>query len=114
MSLESYNGINITTFIQNVEWVTFQFTAPVDSNGEFIVPNTPQTFYLESVVIQPGTSAVPSVSIKRVPHFNFFHFLDISLLYCLLGVLSHCRRPFVVELECLSLFVALLWLLLLR
>jgi len=59
MSLESYNGVNIATFIQNVEWVTFQFTAPVDNNGEFIVPNTPQTFYLESVVIQPGTSAVP-------------------------------------------------------
>jgi len=59
LSLESYNGINISTFIQNVEYVTFQFTAPVDSNGEFIVPNTPQTFYLESIVIQPGTSAVP-------------------------------------------------------
>ena len=59
MSLETYNGENISNFIRNVEWVSFLFNTPINAQGEFITPNTIQTFYLDSVVVQPGNLAIP-------------------------------------------------------
>ena len=55
MSLQTYNGINIATFIQNVEWVVFTFNSAVDAQGNIL--SGIQTFYLESVGIQPGSQA---------------------------------------------------------
>ncbi len=59
LSLETYNGLSITPFIQNVNWVSFSFNNPIDAGGNLIVPNTVQTFYLESIVLQPGDAAIP-------------------------------------------------------
>ena len=59
LSLLTYNGENISSFIRNVEWVSFLFNSPINALGEFIVPNTVQTFYLESIVIQQGSDAIP-------------------------------------------------------
>jgi hypothetical protein len=62
MSLTTYNDENIADFIRNVSWVSFLFNSPINAQGEFIIPNTVQTFYLESIVIQPGNlSDTPSV-----------------------------------------------------
>ena len=55
MSLVTYNGINIATFIQNVEWVVFTFNSAVDYLGNIL--EGVQTFYLESVGIQPASQA---------------------------------------------------------
>ena len=53
MSLETYNGINIAPFIQGVEFVTFQFNTPIDVNGNILLGRG-ETFYIESVAIQPS------------------------------------------------------------
>tara|TARA_B100000900_G_scaffold411255_1_gene430582 strand:- start:268 stop:9519 length:9252 start_codon:yes stop_codon:yes gene_type:complete len=55
MSLESYNGVIISSFIQTVEWIIFAFTNPIDANGA-ILQGT-QTYYLEDVALQPETAA---------------------------------------------------------
>ena len=55
MSLQTYNGINIATFIQNVEWIVFTFNSAVDYQGNIL--EGVQTFYLESVGIQPSDQA---------------------------------------------------------
>jgi len=55
MSLQTYNGINIATFIQNVEWIVFTFNSAVDYQGNIL--EGVQTFYLESVGIQPADQA---------------------------------------------------------
>jgi hypothetical protein len=55
MSLLTHNGINIATFIQNVEWVVFTFNSAVDYLGNIL--EGIQTFYLESVGIQPASQA---------------------------------------------------------
>ncbi len=55
MSLQTYNGINIAPFIQNVEWIVFTFNSAVDYEGNIL--EGVQTFYLESVGIQPGNQA---------------------------------------------------------
>ena len=63
MSLTTYNGENIGDFIRNVSWVSFLFNSPINAQGEFVVPNTVQTFYLESIVIQPGNLADPQPNV---------------------------------------------------
>ena len=55
MSLQTYNGINIAAFIQNIEWVVFTFNSAVDYQGNIL--EGVQTFYLESVGIQPASQA---------------------------------------------------------
>ena len=52
LSLITYNGLNITGFIQNVEFVTFSFNSAYDYQGNVL--SGPQTFYLESIAIQPA------------------------------------------------------------
>tara|TARA_Y100000385_G_scaffold127925_1_gene133135 strand:- start:1755 stop:11438 length:9684 start_codon:yes stop_codon:yes gene_type:complete len=57
LSLETYNGINISEFITTVNEVTFAFNNPIDINGQLLTGV--QTYQLESVGIQLGTNVTP-------------------------------------------------------
>ena len=61
MSLITYNGLNISSFIQNVEFVTFSFNSAVDYQGNVL--SGPQTFYLESIAIQPADLSTEADSV---------------------------------------------------
>ena len=61
LSLITYNGLNITSFIQNVEFVTFSFSSAVDYQGNIL--SGPQTFYLESIAIQPANLSTEAESV---------------------------------------------------
>ena len=61
MSLVTSNGINIGTFIRNVEWVVFTFNSAVDAQGNIL--EGIQTFYLESVGIQPANQSANPLSV---------------------------------------------------
>jgi len=51
MSLQSYNGVIISSFIQTVDWIIFAFVNPQDASGALLAGN--QTYYLEDVALQP-------------------------------------------------------------
>ena len=61
LSLITYNGLNIAGFIQNVEFVTFSFSSAVDYQGNIL--SGPQTFYLESIAIQPANLSTEADSV---------------------------------------------------
>ena len=61
LSLITYNGLNIAGFIQNVEFVTFSFSSAVDYQGNLL--SGPQTFYLESIAIQPANLSTEANSV---------------------------------------------------
>jgi len=61
MSLQTYNGINIAPFIQEIEWVVFSFNSAVDYLGNIL--SGIQQFYLESVGIQPADEAINQNSV---------------------------------------------------
>tara|TARA_B110000196_G_scaffold53002_1_gene43768 strand:- start:5229 stop:14444 length:9216 start_codon:yes stop_codon:yes gene_type:complete len=69
MSLETYNGINIAPFIQGVEFVTFQFNTPIDVNGNILLGRG-ETFYLESVAIQPANLSQNAQSVGAALAFT--------------------------------------------
>jgi hypothetical protein len=53
MSLETYNGYNIASFIQGVEFIIFSFSNATDFNGNILTERN-ATYYIESVAIQPA------------------------------------------------------------
>ncbi len=63
MSLQTHNGLNISSFIQDIDFVTFSFNSPVDINGNILSPNTPQTYYVESIALQSSTLASDTNSV---------------------------------------------------
>ena len=60
MSLETYNNYNISTFIQEVEFITFSFNTALDYSGNILLGRN--TWYIESVAIQPADLASNSNS----------------------------------------------------
>ncbi len=70
MSLQTYNGLNIQSFIQGIDFVTFNFNSPVDVNGNILNPNTPQTYYVESIAIQSSTLATDTNSVGAALAFT--------------------------------------------
>ena len=63
MSLQTYNGLSIQPFIQGIDFVTFSFNSPIDINGNILSPNTPQTYFVESIAIQSSTLASDTNSV---------------------------------------------------
>ncbi len=61
LSLQTHNGLSIGNFIQNVEYVVFNFTNALDSEDNIL--SGPQTFYLESIAIQPSDQASNELSV---------------------------------------------------
>jgi hypothetical protein len=57
MSLQTYNEVIISSFIQGVEFITFSFNSPISIDGTILNPNSPQTFYIESIALQSNTLA---------------------------------------------------------
>ena len=52
LSLQTYNGINISNFIGQVNDITFALNSPIDTSGNLLTGV--QTYHLESVGIQQG------------------------------------------------------------
>ena len=63
MSLQTDNGLSIQPFIQGIDFVTFSFNSPIDINGNILSPNTPQTYFVESIAIQSSTLASDTNSV---------------------------------------------------
>ena len=61
LSLETRNGLNILNFIQGVDFITFNLNTPLDINGSIL--NGPQTYYIESVAIQPESLSTSADSV---------------------------------------------------
>ena len=69
MSLETYNGYNITSFIQGVEFIVFSFSNATDYNGNILTERN-ATYYIESVAIQPSDLALNASSVGAALAFT--------------------------------------------
>ena len=68
MSLSSYNGIIISSFIQGVEFITFSFNTALDYSGNILLGRN--TWYIESIAIQPADLASNTNSVGAALAFT--------------------------------------------